>query len=152
MEEKLKTLKDLHLGCEGYEPENERIRNALQKEVINWIKEINILLDEAHYFLYGKTLDYVKKNIKTFLEEFIKKTNTLTSLKNGLPCRAFYMDRVQDYKIITKDFSNKNELSAYVMVYDTYREIYELESIFNSLLSIKFTLINMFNIDRKIKK
>ena len=34
---KLKTLKDLQLGYEGYLPEDERIRQELRQEAIKWI-------------------------------------------------------------------------------------------------------------------
>ena len=38
---KLKTLKDLQLGWEGYPPEDERIRQQLRAEAMRWLEEIN---------------------------------------------------------------------------------------------------------------
>jgi len=38
MENELKTLKDLNLGWEGYEPEDENIRKQLRQEAIKWVK------------------------------------------------------------------------------------------------------------------
>jgi len=34
----LKTLKDLNLGYEGYEPEDENIRQQLREEAVKWFK------------------------------------------------------------------------------------------------------------------
>jgi len=44
--EELKTLKDLNLGYEGYEPEDENIRKQLKEEAIKWFKEISNKCEE----------------------------------------------------------------------------------------------------------
>ena len=44
---RLKTLKDMKLGYEGYPPEDENIRKQLKQEAIKWVKKFSMKTKEG---------------------------------------------------------------------------------------------------------
>ena len=65
----LKTLKDLKLGWENYDPEDENIRKQLRAEAVKWVKEMEGKTFANWRRLFSKFFNITEKDLNGLEED-----------------------------------------------------------------------------------